>query len=193
MSMVMAWQHAGHIAPKKYVCGYCSTTVGPNIGLGTQTHPVHQLYVYFCSNCGQPTYFDVDGRQFPGVKFGNQVEHLPNEIKQLYEEARSCMSSQSYTPAVLACRKILMNVSVAQGAKAGEPFVVYVQFLADKGYVPPNGKHWVDHIRTKSNEANHEIVLMTKDEAERLITFTEMMLKFIYELPNSIPVPAATP
>jgi hypothetical protein len=46
------------------------------------------------------------------------------------------MSSQAYTPAVLACRKILMNVSVALGAEAGEPFVNYVQFLADTGYVP---------------------------------------------------------
>ena len=100
------------------------------------------------------------------------------------------MSSQAYTPAVLACRKILMNVAVALGANAGESFVNYVRFLADAGYVPPNGKHWVDHIRTKSNEANHEITLMSKDEAEKLITFVEMMLKFIYRLPNVVPVPA---
>jgi hypothetical protein len=100
---------------------------------------------------------------------------------------RSTPASQAYTPSVLACRKILMNVSVALGAKAGEPFVNYVQFLADSGYVSPNGKHWVDHIRKKSNEANHEIALMSKDDAEQLITFVEMMLKFIYELPASVP------
>lgn len=81
-----------------------------------------------------------------------------------------------------------MNVAVNVGAKAGESFIVYVQFLSDKGYIPPNGKHWVDHIRTKSNEANHE---MSREEAERLITFVEMMLKFIYELPSV--VPAGTP
>ena len=74
-----------------------------------------------------------------------------------------------------------MNVAVSLGAKEGDAFVSYVSFLADKGYVPPNGKHWVDHIRTKSNEANHEIALMSKEEAERLLTFVEMMLKFIYE------------
>jgi hypothetical protein len=26
-------------------------------------------------------------------------------------------------------------------------------FLSDKGYVPPNGKRWVDRIRTKGNQA----------------------------------------
>jgi len=85
-----------------------------------------------------------------------------------------------------------MNVAVALRANAGDSFASYVQFLADQGYVPPNGKHWVDHIRTKSNEANHEITMMSKEEAERLITFVEMMLKFIHELPNVVPAPTPT-
>jgi hypothetical protein len=182
------WQNEIVIPPKRYVCGYCSLTVGPDKGTyGTENNV--QTFLYFCSHCGQPTYFDEQQRQFPGVKFGNNVSHLPKEIEQLYGEARGAMSAQAYTPAVLACRKILMNVSVSLGAKAGDSFASYVEFLANKGYVPPNGKHWVDHIRTKSNEANHEIILMTKDEAERLTTFVEMMLKFIYELPNVVPAP----
>jgi hypothetical protein len=59
------------------------------------------------------------------------------------------------------------------------------------GYVPPNGKGWVDHIRKKGNEATHEILLMSKTDAEELITFVEMLLKFIYEFPSRIP--PATP
>jgi hypothetical protein len=187
----MRWQNEIPITPRVYICGYCGAKVGPDKGLFTSSHPRIQLFLYFCSYCGQPTYFDDQGRQFPGVRFGNEVTHLPAPIEQLYGEARGAMSSQAYTPAVLACRKILMNVAVSLGAKAGDSLVSYVQFLADKGYVPPNGKHWVDHIRTKSNEANHEITLMSKDEAEKLITFVEMMLKFIYELPNVVPVPSA--
>jgi hypothetical protein len=45
----------------------------------------------------------------------------------------------------------------------------------------------VDHIRTKGNEATHEIVLMTKADAEELIAFTEMLLKFVYEFPAKVP------
>jgi hypothetical protein len=52
--------------------------------------------------------------------------------------------------------------------------------------VPPNGEEWVDHIRQKGNEANHEIVLMSSEDAKDLITFIEMLLKFIYEFPNKI-------
>jgi len=48
-----------------------------------------------------------------------------------------------------------MSIAVAQGAKEGQSFLSYVEYLANAGYVPPNGRHWVDHIRTKGNEANH--------------------------------------
>jgi hypothetical protein len=45
----------------------------------------------------------------------------------------------------------------------------------------------VDHIRKKGNEANHEIALMTRVDAEELLSFSEMLLKFIYEFPSRIP------
>ncbi len=79
-----------------------------------------------------------------------------------------------------------MNVAVKQGALEGKPFIEYVEYLSDKGYVPPNGKHWVDHIRKKGNEATHEIALMKKEDAEDLISFTEMLLKFIFEFPSKL-------
>lgn len=80
-----------------------------------------------------------------------------------------------------------MNIAVAQDAKEGASFISYVTYLADKGFVPPNGRGWVDHIRDKGNEANHEIKLMAQQDAEELISFLEMLLKFIYEFPNRVP------
>jgi hypothetical protein len=115
------------------------------------------------------------------------VASVPSDISALYAEARNCVAIQAYTAAVLACRKLLMNIAVALGANAGETFVAYVEYLATKGYVPPNGRGWVDHIRTKGNEANHEIKLMSQPDAEELIVFAEMLLKFIYEFPSRVP------
>jgi hypothetical protein len=80
-----------------------------------------------------------------------------------------------------------MNIAVAQGATEGLKFIEYVNHLADKGYIPPNGRGWVDHIRKKGNEATHEIALMTQADAEELLAFTEMLLKFVYEFPSRVP------
>lgn len=82
-----------------------------------------------------------------------------------------------------------MNIGVQEGAAEGKSFVFYIDFLAEKGYIPPNGRGWVDHIRKKGNEATHEIALMNRTDAEELLTFTEMLLKFVYEFPNSISIP----
>lgn len=61
-----------------------------------------------------------------------------------------------------------------------------MNFLADNNYIPPDGKSWVDHIREKANEANHEIKIMNVDESKDLLDFTEMLLRFIYEFPNRL-------
>jgi hypothetical protein len=84
---------------------------------------------------------------------------------------------------------MLMNIAVQQGAQEGLKFIEYVEFLALNGFIPPNGRGWVDHIRKKGNEATHEIALMTQSEAEELVTFSEMLLKFIYEFPSRVPSP----
>ena len=80
-----------------------------------------------------------------------------------------------------------MHVAVEKGAKEGESFVSYVEYLAGQGYVPPDGKAWVDYIRQKGNEANHEIKVMNAQDAQALITFIEMLLKFVYEFPKKVP------
>lgn len=113
--------------------------------------------------------------------------NLPPDVASLYSEARLCTASSSYTAAVLTCRKILMNVAVDKGASAGESFISYIDYLDSKGYIPPDGRGWVDHIRKKSNDANHEIVLMQRNDAEELITFLAMLLKLVYEFPGKIP------
>ena len=87
-----------------------------------------------------------------------------------------------------------MHIAVEKGAAVGKSFLEYVEYLAQKGYIPPDGKGWVDYILKKGNEANHEIKIMSSDDAADLITFSEMLLKFVYEFPAKVqPPPASNP
>ena len=151
------------------------------------------FYLRLCGNCNGPTFFTPEGDYSPGSLPGNPVEHVPDELAPLKHEARASAAAGAYTAAVLTCRKMLMHIAAQQGAKPNQSFIDYVTYLADKGYVPPNGKVWVDYIRQRSNEANHEILLMTREDAIALINFVEMLLRFIYELPNLAPTPPAAP
>ena len=146
----------------------------------------YQAFIYICPNCTKPTY-SHGPTQIPGVAPGNAVAHLPEDIAALYNEARRASSVGASTAAVLACRKLLMNIAVAHGAKPGETFIAYVEHLSQAGFVPPNGRAWVDHIRKKGNEATHEIALMKPADAAELISFAEMLLKFVFEFPGNLP------
>jgi hypothetical protein len=177
------WQNVSRIEGKQYTCAFCGNSVGPAVGYHSSSGGSN---IFICPTCDKPTFFEY-ADQMPAPLLGNKVANVPSEINSLYNEARGCTGAKAFTAAVLACRKLLMHIAVDKGAPAGKPFIEYVEYLSDKGYVPPNGKVWVDHIRGKGNEANHEIKIMTKEDALDLITFIEMLLKFIYEFPSRIP------
>lgn len=167
----------------QWLCGFCNQRVAGKAGLNSQSS---QVYVRICPNCNRPTFFEPK-RQTPPAVPGNVVGGLPEDVEKLYIEARTCLGAGAYTASVLACRKLLMHIAVDREASADLTFIEYVTHLADKGYVPPDGRDWVDHIRLKGNEANHEIVIMSAEEAARLIIFSEMLLKFVYEFKTLLP------
>lgn len=174
-------RHANNINSKSFTCGHCGFLVASAVGFRSN----HSGIVYICPHCDNPTFFDRT-HQIAGVAPGNVVESLPSDIQSLYNEARNCVASGANTAAALVCRKLLAHLAVSQGAAPGKNFLDYVQYLAANGFVPPNGKGWVDHIRKKGNEATHEIIEMTTEDAKDLVSFLEMLLKFIYEFPNRI-------
>jgi len=189
--MTIEWRNVGSAASKKYVCAYCGNSIASNVcyqGLenvreGTTVFARFH-YLYICHFCEKPTYFNVEGTQTPGAPFGNDVAFLPSDVNSLYKESRRCYSAGAFTGSVLCSRKLLMNIAVSKGEAQGKTFAEYVDFLNSKGYIPPDGKEWVDKIRQKGNDATHEIPDMKKEDAEMLITFLEMLLRIIYEFPN---------
>jgi len=186
----MSWKHAEVIGPRAYRCGYCGHNVAPDKGY-IETH-VGLFQIRICHQCNKPTFFDNQA-QFPGVIYGNSVGHLPSkDVEAIYEEARRCVSVNAFTAAVLCCRKLLMHVAVEKGAPTGATFAKYVDHLQSGGLLPVGGKDWVDHIREKGNEANHEVVMATPEDAHLLLDFMEWLLKMTYELPGRAPKRAKT-
>ncbi|MBT9160792.1 MAG: hypothetical protein DDT26_02088 [Dehalococcoidia bacterium] len=188
----MQWHGLQSIHPSSYTCGHCGNKVGSNQGWHTASYSPTVVAIYVCSVCLKPSLF-LHGSQYPGVSPGQTVSSLPEDVDKLYNEARASAAANAHTSAVLASRKLLMHIAVAQGADENQSFLAYVDYLAGAGYVPPNGRGWVDHIRKRGNEANHEIQLMTREDSEELLTFLEMLLKFVYEFPARVPARPADP
>lgn len=180
--------NSGQSPGVNYDCGYCGNKVAPVASMTGQLtmHGAPQNRygrIYFCPMCVRPTFNDGFGDQVPAVRLGAELKNLPEDgLKQLYGEARDCSASGAYTACVMACRKILMNLAVREGAKESGSFVGYVDYLSDNNFVPPKGKAWVTKIKDKGNEANHEIKPMTAEDAKEILYLVEMLLRFNFEL-----------
>lgn len=172
-----------------YTCGYCGSRVTSERGMslnidngaGYSYNSVSQG-VYICPNCKYPTFIYED-MQVPGNNYGNSVAHVSKEVEDVYNEARKSFSVAAYTGSILLCRKLLMHVAVDFGAEENKNFVYYVNYLKDNHYVSQNSGEWIDSIRKFGNVATHQILVNTKEDAEKMIKFCEMLLKMNYEYP----------
>lgn len=183
------WHNTSDIRGKNYICGYCGKDInsfrGYYISNSGVTTPNGEGYIYICHNCNKPTYIS-NSEQTPGSMYGEQFEEEIFDDKLiylLYEEARKCMKINAYSSVGMCCRKLLMHIAVNCGAKEGQKFIEYVNYLDTNNYIPANCKEWVDIVRNKGNEANHEIIILNEKDAKQLINFIQMIISVIYKMP----------
>lgn len=184
------WKETEKLESKKYNCGYCGNSVSSNEGYFMTsnsyngTRPTGQGYIYICHHCNKPTFFDFYG-QVPSPKYGRIFDkEIFNDIVtyELYEEIRNCMKANAYTACVMLCRKMLMHIGVDCGAEIDKSFQYYVNYLDEQNFIPKNCKDWVDIIREKGNEANHDIVMYKESDAKQMINFVEIIIAVVYEM-----------
>ena len=183
------WHSHSQVPSRSYTCGHCGNPLASNQGYFADLDGSQQRrdYIYICHFCGKPTYFNIDGTQTPKAKVGNEVKGINDEsVLKLYDEVRKSAGVDAPTVTVMGCRIILMHVAVAKGAKENQSFEFYVDFLDKKGYIPTGLKKWAEVIRKMGNKANHKITIVTDEQAKNILSFTEVLLKIIYEMPAEI-------
>ncbi|MDD4684750.1 MAG: DUF4145 domain-containing protein [Bacteroidales bacterium] len=182
----MVWIDAKNGETHNYVCGYCGSDITSQFGYyAMDDNRSGQIaYIRICHRCGKPTFISNDGKTVPSAIYGKNIEHLPKEIEELYNEARRCFNIDAYTSVIMCCRKLLMHIACENGAEKDLAFGRYVQYLKDKGYVATPTHKLADAILTYGNIANHQLEIYTKKDATNIMLFTEAILKNIYELPS---------
>jgi len=188
------WRGASELSAFSYVCGHCGNPLSSNVGYTKASNhdgsgsTIGNIYI--CHHCQKPTHFE-NGVQIPGARPGEDVKGVNDSgVEALYKEAGDAYSQNAFTATVLSCRKLLMHIAVSKGAAAGKSFIEYVEFLSSENYVPRDAKGWVDQIRETGNEANHEIVIMTEEQAKDILSFVTMLMKLVYEFPSKVPTRA---
>ncbi len=192
--LIGSWNNAMTVsAASQWRCGFCNQLTRSAVGFYAGSNQVSRIQI--CGNCNYPTLFvfvDGETQQRPAAApAGEPIRNLAPDVDQLFSQARAALSARAPVAAALTCRKILHHVAVEK-RRVKEPtfakfdkFVQAIEWLDANGYLPPGAKDsWVDFIRKRANEENHEIVLITQQEAEKLVELTWHLLKHIYDLPK---------
>lgn len=135
-----------------------------------------------CPSCGDASIITRSGDQFPAPIAGPDLQGLPPDISAAYDEARRCLGISALTACSMMCRKILMHVAVEKGARTGQPFEKYVNYLQEQGYTAPTMKPWVDRIRQLGNEGAHDLEAPSREATESVLAFTGGLLRVVYEM-----------
>jgi hypothetical protein len=177
------WQAMRKVGNARWKCGHCDDRVSSDQGYATDGTG---MIARACPRCKGLSMF-FDGMVVPRPTPGSPVTGVDPIVRDLYDEARWAAGAGAYTASVMACRKLLMNIAVREGANPGRGFKEYVGYLEKKGLFSPNAKRFVEHIKEIGNDANHQIDPKSQDDAELTIEFVGSLLRHNYEMPSRLP------
>ncbi|KRK10953.1 hypothetical protein FD11_GL001223 [Ligilactobacillus pobuzihii E100301 = KCTC 13174] len=169
------WGNLSRLDSANYICGYCGKEVGSDIGFYYSSEWQPSSAVYICPHCGRPSYKE-GAKMLPGAAYGIPIEGLPDNVQEIYDEARNSYKAGAFTGVILISRKILANTAIYFGADDGKGFVYYVDYLVNNGYVPSKSRDWIDKIRTEGNSATHSQTSKNKEDAKLILDFVQMLL-----------------
>lgn len=69
---------------------------------------------------------------------------------------------------------------------SGQTFYKRLAWLHENHRITPDMKDWADHVRIEGNEALHDEEDYNEVDAKTLRLFTEMFLKYVFEMPGEV-------
>lgn len=182
--LVGNWNGLEALTTARFSCGHCGNRVSSDRGYFAFTGGSHSnktATAYLCHDCNRLTLLDEAIKQIPAPMLGRSIKKLPDDIESLYAEMRRASADGAYSLVVMGGRKLLMHIAVSLGAEEGKKFVQYVSYLESNHYTPPKSSTWVKEIKDMGNESNHELVISTKEDADKIIKFLDLLMTFNYE------------
>lgn len=113
--------------------------------------------------------------------------HTPESVCRRFLEGEDAYRRESWNAAVAMYRSAL---DIATKGLDGVPdkitFFKRLEWLHKEHRITPDIRSWADHVRVEGNEALHDPEDFTQEDARPLRLFTEMFLKYVFELPGEV-------
>jgi hypothetical protein len=134
--------------------------------------------------------YGVDERLFPsrlaGRKgLGEDTYYLPQNLKRIYDETLSALSSQSPVLAGIGLRALLETVCKEKSA-TGKGLFEKIDSLVTTNVLTPASTAILHKIRTLGNAAAHEVKPHSEKQLSLAMDIIEHLLRDVYILPKQV-------
>ncbi|QAT13873.1 DUF4145 domain-containing protein [Brevundimonas diminuta] len=179
-TLVWAGDRGGGRWAAAATCGSCRLPVGLFLvhSHGHSKSPMDHL--------GSVTPDYVVNGFWPKRPVTNAPQHVPPSVRKRFLEGEDAYHRKSWNAAVAMYRSALdIATKTFEGIPKGT-FFKRLEWLHNNHHITPDMWSWADRVRIEGNEALHDPDDFTEDDAKPLRLFTEMFLKYVFELPGEV-------
>lgn len=123
----------------------------------------------------------IEGRK----DLGEDVIHLPNDLRRIYLETAQALSNDSPVLVGIGLRAIVETVCKEKNASGGDLYAK-INDMASKNVLTPASANILHKVRSLGNKAAHEVIPHTPKQLAVAMGVVEHMLKDVYILPKLI-------
>jgi Domain of unknown function (DUF4145) len=107
---------------------------------------------------------------------------IPEQLRQIYDEARACFNAKAYTAAAVMAGRTLEATCALNGVK-GRNLHQSLEKMRDAGLIDGRLWEWADTLRTVRNSAAHyDSNTVSKQDSADALAFNEALLDYLYVL-----------
>ena len=112
--------------------------------------------------------------------------HTPENVKKRFLEAEDAFRRGNWNSAVAMYRSALDIATKGMSDVPKGTFYERLQWLHDNHKITPDIWSWATHVRVEGNAALHDPEEFSPDDAKALRFFSEMFLRYVFELPGEV-------
>lgn len=144
---------------------------------------------YFCDENGDVVHAESEKLYPPrlaGIKgLGDEAIHLPQKVRQIYEETLTALSVNAPVLAAIGLRALVETVCKEKEAE-GKDLFNKIDSLVSKQVLTPMGATILHKIRTIGNAATHEVKPHSERQLSLALDIVEHLLKDVFILPKQV-------
>ena len=151
----------------------------------------HGVLVRHWSSGSKQNWFDLDhGMIIPEPPDTGAPRHTPDRAADFFRQAAESRNAGLLDAAGTMYRKALESAlkqcSTDQNANQRLPLYDRIQALGNDHVLTPSLVEWAHSIRLMGNDAVHDDQPFTREDADQLHTFTDLVFRYLFTLPGML-------